>query len=62
MIKNFTYLESHHDNESVVDDLVVGQVLGFIIHDLTICDQLLGISRLSMGLSNVGFQGSNLKT
>lgn len=54
------YLDSHHDNESVLNDLVVSHRLCLIVHDLSIGNQLLCFGGLSVRGLNKFFESSNL--
>ena len=55
-----TYLNGHHDDEAILNDLIVSYSLGLILHDLTIGNELLGLSCLAMSLGNEGLQSRNL--
>lgn len=54
------YLYSHHYNKSILNDLVVGYSLCLIVHDLSVSNQLLGFSGLSVCGLNKFFKSSNL--
>ena len=54
------YLCDHHDNEAVLDNLVVGDRLRLIVHHLTVCDKFLCCCVLPMCCFDKGFQSSDL--
>jgi len=60
--KRAAYFDSHHDNEAVFDDFVVGNSLGLFLHDLAVGDQLLSFHRLAMCLLNQRLQLRYLQT
>ena len=56
----FAYLCDHHDNKTVLYNLIVRDCLRLIVHHFAVGDELLSCSIVSMRCFNQGFQSSDL--